>query len=57
VKNVLVNSLHVKKIIIGYDHRFGRNRTADIDDLRKFGEIYNFEVQEISVRRNLTMWL
>lgn len=50
VKNVLVDSLNVKKIIIGYDHRFGKNRTANIDDLRKFGEIYNFEVQEISAQ-------
>tara|TARA_R110002072_G_scaffold235697_1_gene393297 strand:+ start:10990 stop:11925 length:936 start_codon:yes stop_codon:yes gene_type:complete len=50
VKNVLVDSLNVKKIIIGYDHRFGKNRTANIDNLRKFGEIYNFEVQEISAQ-------
>lgn len=50
VKNVLVKSLNVKKIIIGYDHRFGKNRTANIEDLRKFGEIYNFEVQEISAQ-------
>lgn len=50
VKNVLVDSLNVKKIIIGYDHRFGKNRTANIEDLRKFGEIYNFEVQEISAQ-------
>jgi riboflavin kinase/FMN adenylyltransferase len=50
VKNILVESLNVKKIIIGYDHRFGKNRTANIDDLRKFGEIYNFEVQEISAQ-------
>jgi len=50
VKDVLVDSLNVKKIIIGYDHRFGKNRTANIDDLRKFGEIYNFEVKEISAQ-------
>src|SRR5690606_39137991 len=29
VKNVLVDGLNVKKIIIGYDHRFGKNRTAN----------------------------
>src|SRR5699024_6743357 len=39
-----------KKIIIGYDHRFGRNRTADIEDLKTFGEYYGFEVEEISAQ-------
>lgn len=49
VKTVLVDRFHVKKIIIGHDHRFGRNRTANIDDLIVFGEQYNFEVEHISV--------
>jgi riboflavin kinase/FMN adenylyltransferase len=48
VRDILVNRLKAKKVIIGYDHRFGRNRTADINDLRKFGEQYDFEVEEIS---------
>jgi riboflavin kinase/FMN adenylyltransferase len=34
VRDILVNKLKAKKVIIGYDHRFGRNRTADISDLR-----------------------
>ncbi len=50
VKTVLVNQFNIKKIIIGYDHRFGRNRTANIDDLIKFGKQYNFEVEQISVQ-------
>ena len=50
VKEVLVDELHVKKIIIGYDHHFGRNRTANIEDLKRFGEQYNFEVEEISAQ-------
>lgn len=48
VRDILVHRLRAKKVIIGYDHRFGRNRTANIDDLRKFGEEYDFEVEEIS---------
>ncbi len=48
VRDILVNRLKAKKVIIGYDHRFGRNRTADINDLRKFGEEFGFEVEEIS---------
>lgn len=48
VKNILVDIFNIKKIIIGHDHRFGRNRTANIDDLIVFGEQYNFEVEQIS---------
>ena len=50
VKTVLVDQLHIQKIIIGHDHRFGRNRTADIDDLIAFGNQYHFEVEQISVQ-------
>ena len=50
VKNILVDQFHIHKIIIGHDHRFGRNRTANIDDLKTFGEQYNFEVEEISAQ-------
>lgn len=47
VRDVLVNKLKIKYIIVGYDHHFGRNRTANINDLIEFGEIYNFKVIEI----------
>jgi riboflavin kinase/FMN adenylyltransferase len=50
VRDILVNGLKAKKIIIGYDHRFGRNRTANIEDLKEFGKTYNFEVEEISAK-------
>jgi len=50
VKEVLVAKLNVKKVIIGYDHRFGRNRTATIKELREFSETYNFEVEEITAK-------
>lgn len=50
VKDVLVEQFHIHKIIIGHDHRFGRNRTANIDDLKAFGEQYGFEVEEISAQ-------
>lgn len=50
VKTILVDKLNIQKIIIGHDHRFGRNRTANIDDLIEFGEIYNFEVEQISAQ-------
>lgn len=48
VENILVRQLKAKKIIIGYDHRFGRNRTANITDLKRFGQQFDFKVEEIS---------
>jgi riboflavin kinase/FMN adenylyltransferase len=48
VKQVLVDTFNIQKIVIGYDHRFGKNRTADINDLIAFGNQYNFEVEQIS---------
>ena len=50
VRDILVAAVNAKKVVIGYDHRFGRNRTASIDDLREFGQVYNFEVVEISAQ-------
>jgi riboflavin kinase/FMN adenylyltransferase len=50
VKTVLVDQFHIKKIIIGHDHRFGKDRTANIDDLIVFGKQYDFEVEQISAQ-------
>lgn len=50
VKKLLVEQLHAKKVIIGYDHHFGRNRSANIDDLKTFGKEFNFEVEEINAQ-------
>lgn len=50
VKDILVDIFNIKKIIIGHDHRFGRNRTANIDDLIRFGKEYGFEVEQISAQ-------
>lgn len=50
VRDLLVNQLKTKKIIIGYDHRFGRNRNANITDLISFGSAFDFSVEEISAQ-------
>ena len=48
VKEFLVDMLNIDQIIIGYNHRFGKNRTASVEDLKRFGEIYDFKVMQIS---------
>jgi riboflavin kinase/FMN adenylyltransferase len=50
VETILVDSFNIQKIIIGYDHRFGKNRAANIDDLIAFGDKYGFEVEQISAQ-------
>jgi len=50
VKDILVTQLNAKKLIVGYDHRFGHNRTANIETLHKFSATYNFEVEEINAQ-------
>ena len=50
VRDILVNELNIKHIIVGYDHRFGRNRTANIEDLKSFGDMFDFTVEEITAQ-------
>ena len=50
VKNILVDELNTKQIVIGYDHHFGKNRSANIKDLKTFAKHYDFKVEEISAQ-------
>jgi len=47
VRDILVEKIGVNTMIVGYDHRFGRNREGSLDDLKEYAEIYGFEVNEI----------
>jgi riboflavin kinase/FMN adenylyltransferase len=47
IENILVNKIGTKKLVIGYDHKFGRNRSGSFDELKKNGPKYGFEVEEI----------
>ena len=51
VRDILVNKLNAKHIIVGYDHHFGRNRDASIIQLKEFGDVYEFDVTELSPRK------
>lgn len=51
VTQVLVDKLNIQKIIIGHDHKFGKNRAADFNDLINFGKEFGFEVEEISAQQ------
>lgn len=46
-RDVVSHQLNAAEVIIGYDHRFGQNREATIDDLEAFGQLYDFKVSVI----------
>lgn len=48
VKDFLVDMLNIDQIIIGYNHRFGKNRMASVEELQHYGAIYGFEVTKIN---------
>ena len=47
VRGLLVNKIGVKKLVIGYNHHFGRNREGTLEHLLEHGETYGFDVEEI----------
>jgi riboflavin kinase / FMN adenylyltransferase len=47
IKQILVNKIGTRKLVIGYDHKFGKNRSGSFEELKKDGPIYGFEVEEI----------
>ncbi|MDA9817221.1 bifunctional riboflavin kinase/FAD synthetase [bacterium] len=48
VRDILVEKLKVKTLVIGYDHQFGRNREGDLEFLKETAKIFDFKVEEIS---------
>jgi riboflavin kinase / FMN adenylyltransferase len=47
IEKILVEKLGTRKLVIGYDHHFGKNREGSFAHLREFGPVYGFEVEEI----------
>ena len=47
ISDFLVKRFHPETIIIGYDHRFGKNRSGDYQLLEKYQQKYNYKVKEI----------
>ncbi|HOW30821.1 MAG TPA: bifunctional riboflavin kinase/FMN adenylyltransferase [Bacteroidales bacterium] len=47
IRNLLVNKLHARKIVIGFNHQFGHNREGNFEYLNELGKYYGFDVEEI----------
>ena len=47
VKNILVDQMHICKLVTGYDHKFGHDRQGDFQALKILGELHGFEVEQL----------
>jgi riboflavin kinase/FMN adenylyltransferase len=50
VREILVNKIGTKKLVIGYNHQFGRNREGSFEHLKEYSSLYGFEVEEIPAK-------
>jgi riboflavin kinase/FMN adenylyltransferase len=48
VHDILVSKLNVQCMVVGYDHRFGKNRSGGFSELTEFAKKFNFKVKEIN---------
>ncbi len=47
IRSILVETIGTRKLVIGYDHRFGKNREGSFEHLKDNGPKYGFDVEEI----------
>lgn len=47
IKNILIDTIGIKQIIVGYDHRFGKDRSGGMKDLIAFSNPYGYQIEEI----------
>jgi len=47
ILDILVEKIGTKKIVIGYDHRFGKDRRGGLEQLQQFAPVYCYDVIEI----------
>ena len=48
IQQILIDTIKTRKLVIGYDHRFGKNREGGFDYLKANVDRYGFELEEIS---------
>jgi len=47
IEQVLLQKIGMKAMVIGYDHRFGKDRSGNLAELQQFSEVYNYDIDEI----------
>lgn len=49
VEMVLVGQIHTKFLVVGYDHKFGKNRQGDFEFLKKCADRFDFQIEKLDV--------
>ena len=52
VRDILVGKLRLSKLIIGYDHHFGRNREGNFEELLSLSKLYNYDIEKIDPHKH-----
>ncbi|MBK0382103.1 bifunctional riboflavin kinase/FAD synthetase [Pedobacter sp. SD-b] len=47
IKDVLMGNIGMRSIVIGYDHRFGKDRKGSLAELQQYSQVYNYQINEI----------
>lgn len=47
IQNILVDTIGIKHLIVGYDHRFGKDRKGGLQDLETFSKNFNYKIEQI----------
>jgi len=50
VRDLLVKKIGIKKLVVGYNHQFGKNREGSLKHLLEYGPLYGFDVEEIPAK-------
>ena len=48
IRDILVNQLNMKHMIIGHDHHFGRNREGSFDELKELAQLFSFDLHRVN---------
>lgn len=48
IKNILVDTIGIKQLIVGYDHRFGKDRKGGMQELEMFSKQFDYQIEEIA---------
>ena len=47
IKNILIDTIGTKQLIVGYDHRFGKDRKGGMTELQEFADVYDYTIEQI----------